>query len=91
MLDAAAAFDTVWHDGLFFKIHNSGINGRLWRVLRSAYKHVKSAVFFDGYLSTCFNVHQSVRQGGLGWLSIDAVVGRTAGLKNGVRFPRTIL
>ena len=27
----------------------------------------------------------------LGWLSIDAVWGRTAGLKNGVRFPRTIL
>ena len=27
----------------------------------------------------------------LGWLSIDAVVGRTAGLKYGVRFPRTIL
>ena len=39
MLDAAAAFDTVLHDGLFFKIYNSGINGRLWRVLRSAYKH----------------------------------------------------
>ena len=72
MLDAAAAFDTVWHDGLFFKIYNSGINGRLWRVLRSAYKHVKSAVFFDGYLSTWFNVHQSVRQGGVlsAWLYI---------------------
>ena len=27
----------------------------------------------------------------LGWLSIDAVWGRTAVLKNGVRFPRTIL
>ena len=27
----------------------------------------------------------------LGWLSIDAVLGRTAGLKNGVQFPRTIL
>ena len=27
----------------------------------------------------------------IGWLSIDAVVGRTAGLKNGVRFPHTIL
>ena len=27
----------------------------------------------------------------LGWLSIDAVLSRTAGLKNGVRFPRTIL
>ena len=30
-------------------------------------------------------------RGDLGWLSIDAVLGRTAMLKNSVRFPRTIL
>ena len=40
---------------------------------------------------TFFYVMASLYTDALGLLSIDAVVGRTAGLKNGVRFPRTIL
>ena len=72
MLDASSAFDTVWHDGLFFKVYNAGINGRLWRVLRSAYTSVKSCVFVDGCISPWFNVRQSVRQGGVlsAWLYV---------------------
>ena len=72
MLDASSAFDTVWHDGLFFKLYNAGINGRLWRVLRAAYTNVKSCVLFDGCVSPPFDVLQSVRQGGVlsAWLYV---------------------
>ena len=72
MVDASSAFDTVWQDGLFFKLYNVGINGRLWRVLRAAYECVNSQVLFDGCLSPHFKVKQSVRQGGVlsAWLYI---------------------
>ena len=45
-LDASSAFDRVWIDGLFYKLFNIGIDGRLWRVLRAAYKNVRSCVFW---------------------------------------------
>ena len=65
MLDASSAFDVVWHDALFYKLFKIGINGKLWRVLRSAYQDVKSCVLYEGILSPWFNVQQSVRQGGV--------------------------
>lgn len=72
MLDASSAFDTVWHDGLFYKLYNTGINGRLWRVLRAAYTEVKSCVLVDSCISPLFDVRQSVRQGGVlsAWLYV---------------------
>ena len=72
LLDASAAFDSVWQDGLFFKLYNIGINSKIWRVLRSAYNDVHSCVMYDGLISRWFNVQQSVRQGGVlsPWLYI---------------------
>ena len=72
VLDASSAFDTVWQDDLFYKLFNIGVNGRLWRVLRAAYKNVHSCVFYEGALSPWFSVLQSVRQGGVlsAWLYI---------------------
>ena len=31
------AFDTVWTDGIIYKLYNMGIRGRLWRLLHRAY------------------------------------------------------
>ena len=51
----------------------------------------KSRVSYPGpgFLSSA--TLPSLQKKDYGWLSIDAVLGRTTGLKNGVRFPRTIL
>ena len=41
-LDARKAFDTVWIDGLLFKLFSeSGIKGRMWLVIRNLYTGVK--------------------------------------------------
>ena len=72
VLDASLAFDTVWQDGLFYKLFNIGVNGRLWRSLRAAHKNVHSCVFYEGALSSWFSVLQSVCQDGVlyAWMYI---------------------
>lgn len=64
-LDASKAFDTIWHNGLFHKLHDFGIKGTCWRLLYNAYQSVESCVFFNGSISKWFPVRQSVRQGGV--------------------------
>ena len=36
-LDVQKAFDIVWHDGLWFKVWELGIRGRMWRVIKNMY------------------------------------------------------
>ena len=36
-LDAKKAFDKVWTDGLFYKLHKRGLDSKLWKILRDAY------------------------------------------------------
>ena len=33
-LDTEKAFDTVWHSGLFYKLHNLGIKGKISRIIK---------------------------------------------------------
>ena len=32
-LDVAKAFDSVWQDGLFYKLHKIGLKGKFWKIL----------------------------------------------------------
>lgn len=64
-LDTQKAFDTVWHEGLFYKLFKAGLNGKLWRLLRSWYKVSRSVVWVAGQHSSSFPVAQGVRQGGV--------------------------
>ena len=65
LLDTATAFDTVWHGGLFVKLHNMGIRGKAWRVLLQCYTGMETAVMFQGLLSNWIQIKRSVRQGGV--------------------------
>lgn len=62
-LDNAKAFNTVWHNGLFYKLYKLGIKGKTWRIMKDSFKGVTSSVLFAGKLSEYFNIKQGVGQG----------------------------
>ena len=64
-LDANKAFDTVWHQGLFVKLHQKGICHRIWHILNSWYSHSSSSVLLNGAASKPFPILQGVRQGAI--------------------------
>ena len=44
-LDISKAFDTVWHDGLLFKLQTCGIDGKLLKLLKIYLKDPQQWVF----------------------------------------------
>ena len=64
-LDTSKAFDTVWHAGLFSKLHDFGIRGKALRIIMNSYEGMSSYVQVNGMKSRPFQVIQGVRQGGV--------------------------
>ena len=63
-LDVRKAFDTVWIDGLLFKLFSElGIDGRMWLVIKDLYTHVKANVLYEGALSREIDILQGTGQG----------------------------
>ena len=62
-LDVRKAFDTVWIDGLLFKLFSElGINGRMWLVIEDLYTNVKAKVLYAGALSREIDILQGTVQ-----------------------------
>ena len=64
-LDISKAFDKVWHDGIIFKLTQSGISGNLLHILRDFLNERKQRVVLNGQFSTCKNVNAGVPQGSI--------------------------
>ena len=50
----------VWRNGLWVKMWELGVRGKMWRVIKEMYR---SAVLLDGESSEAFDVQQGVAQG----------------------------
>ena len=62
-LDARKAFDTVWIDGMLHKLLMSGINIKLWQLIKSGYTDFECAVFIGGETGDWFQPKRGVHQG----------------------------
>ena len=62
-LDVQKAYDTVWRDGLWVKLWEMGVKGKMWRVTKNMYEASRSAVLLEGEKSPAFSVEQGVAQG----------------------------
>jgi exonuclease III len=63
-IDYQKAFDTVWRDGLWYKLYTqNGVEGKLLNVIKNMYTNIKSCVFVNGVKSDSFCSMIGVRQG----------------------------
>ena len=63
-LDVRKAFDTVWIDGLLYKLFSEfGIRGRMWLAIKDLYVGVRAQVLYSGSLSKTFDISQGTGQG----------------------------
>ena len=63
-LDVRKAFDTVWIDGILYKLFSElGTGGRMWKVIKDLYTNVKAQVLYAGSLARKIVVSQGIGQG----------------------------
>ena len=62
-LDFRKAFDTVWREGLLLAAWNSGLRGRMWRLIDALYDNVQAQVKFGNIETNFFEVAEGVKQG----------------------------
>ena len=53
----------VWRDGMWLKLWDMGVKGRMWRVIKKVYEASRSTVLLKGEKSAMFSVEQGVAQG----------------------------
>ena len=62
-IDFKKAFDSVWHQGLLFKLLKNKIDGKLYSLIKSLYSNSKCAVKMSNTRSNFFPYYKGVRQG----------------------------
>ena len=62
-IDFSKAFDTVWRIGLWDKLLEGSINGKMFRIIHNMYQGIKSSVSIRGEHSAFFACECGVRQG----------------------------
>jgi hypothetical protein len=55
-IDVKKAFDRVYRGGLWCRLAEEGVKGKMWRVLRSIYSTVQSCVRVDDKLTDWFSL-----------------------------------
>ena len=62
-IDLEKAFDWVERDLLYLKLLKTGIEGKIYKSIKSLYSGTLSCVRLNGFLTDWFNCDSGVRQG----------------------------
>ena len=57
------AFDTVWYDGLWYKLPMCNIKGKMYHVILNLYNNIQSRIVYKDYVSNFFPCLNGVGQG----------------------------
>jgi len=63
--DLSKAFDTVWKEGLLFKLQNAGVRGKMYNWLNNFLYQRTARVKLDNTLSNLVKIREGVPQGGV--------------------------
>ena len=62
-LDVHKTFDTVWIDGLLYKLFTEFDRGRMWLAIKDLYTEVRGQIFYSSTLFRKFDISQGTGQG----------------------------
>ena len=62
-IDFKKAFDSIWHEGLYYKIIQSGVGGKVYDIIKSIYSENKCGVKIGDQRTEFFTSKWGVRQG----------------------------
>ena len=62
-MDLSAAFDSIWHDGLIYKLIKMGISKNIVNVLQNMYSKISACVETNDYLTDTFPCRVGTKQG----------------------------
>ena len=63
LLDTKKAFDTVWVNGLIYKLHDLGMHVKTWRLIKDGYNEFNCAAYIGGKPGEWFVAKRGVHQG----------------------------
>ena len=62
-IDVEKAYDSVWRDGLMYKLHRLGIRGRVWRWIKNFLNNRRAVITMSGEKGQEFNTDIGLPQG----------------------------
>jgi hypothetical protein len=62
-IDFEKAFDTVWRDGLWYKLLKCNIKGKMYHIILNLYNNIKLRFVYSDSVSNFFPCFKRVRQG----------------------------
>ena len=65
LFDLQKAFDSVEFSVLLSHLFDTGVNGKMWRLIKNWYQNGRGFVQIDGRMSPVFPVERGVRQGSI--------------------------
>lgn len=63
LMDIKKAFDSVWTNGMLYQLYQTGVEGKMWRIIQDMYEGYESCVKLGKNVSDWFPVQQGVHQG----------------------------